>query len=469
MKSFVFNILFLISGLFCICSCSNGEDTPLEYEEFHTLDLGEGTYRPNPFPFLDNLPPFSWMGMPDSVKLKTTLQIGFNEDAIRSNSTAKLAFLDNNGNIVEGLTYDGHDYPYVEIDASDLGYDQVAIVPIEITVDPSLGNRELNGSIAVFDADVDVVNQQTLTSSPQAVASWSLTQHIGINWLRWLLLIIIIILIIYLICWLIKGLILVLGTLIASTSRIVTVSTVRNNKKFENMDDEQELTPLEILKKYSTKDIVDMVLTLDKTDNNLTIENLRVERRYDGTLNVYYENTYPGRFTSMRIKNNNISAPAGSLGKGSPQNQFLNHVLPHKVYHVDNVAIYKTDGYGRITYAEAERVEMKKIVRGGRNKDTQNQITAGLTGYDGGHLFDCASGGANEAINQVPMESYFNQNGKWKNMESEEKQISTRANSFVVIRTIKYRGSSRIPYEFENTYIINGHRDRTFCLPNPTP
>ncbi|MDE6855034.1 MAG: hypothetical protein K2J34_01025 [Muribaculaceae bacterium] len=190
MKSFVYNILFLISSLFCICSCSNGEDIPLEYEEFSTLDLGEGTYRPNPFPFLDKLPPFSWMGMPDSVKLKTTLQIGFNEDAIRSNSTAKLAFLDNNGNIVEGLTYDGHDYSYVEIDASDLGYDQVAIVPIEITVDPSLGNRELNGSIAVFDADVDVVNQQTLTSSPQAVASWSLTQHTGINWLRWLIFII---------------------------------------------------------------------------------------------------------------------------------------------------------------------------------------------------------------------------------------------------------------------------------------
>ena len=292
MKSFVYNILFLISGLFCICSCSNEEDIPLEYEEFSTLDLGEGTYRPNPFPFLDNLPPFSWMGMPDSVKLKTTLQIGFNEDAIRSTSTAKLAFLDNNGNIVEGLTYDGHDYPYVEIDASDLGYDQVAIVPIEITVDPSLGNRELNGSIAVFDADVDVVNQQTLTSSPQAVASWSLTQHTGINWLRWLLLIIIIIIIIYLIYWLIKGLILVLGTLISGISGIVAVSTIRNSRKqkhqnFNNLNKNKRRNPfIEKCERIliNQASVSDKAVTLERLFNYWDYELPEEEKTYEGSM-----------------------------------------------------------------------------------------------------------------------------------------------------------------------------------------
>ena len=236
MKYLVYNILLLISGLCCICSCSDKEEIPWGYEEFTTLDFGEGTYRPNPFSFLDNLPPFSWMGMPDSVKLKTTLEISFNEDAVRSNSTAKLAFINNNGKLVEGLTYNGYNLPYIELDASSYGYDQVALIPIEITVNPSIGDTVLKGSIAVIDADVDMVNQLQLSSSSQSVAYWALTQNTGINWLRWIILIIMIILILFLIWLLIKGLIVILGALIASVSGPLTIHRSRNIRKQAQQD-----------------------------------------------------------------------------------------------------------------------------------------------------------------------------------------------------------------------------------------
>ena len=241
MRHLVYYILLVISGICLLCTCSNGEKKPTVYEEFNTLDLGKGTYRPNPFPFLDNLPPFSWMGMPDSVKLRTTLQISFNEDAIRSNSSAKIAFVDNNGELVQGLTYDGHDVPFAEINASACGYDQVALVPIEITVNPSLGKTQLNGSIIVFDADVDAVNQEQLSSSSQSVASWSLTQNIGINWLRWLLFIIeigIVLALIYMIGWLLFttiGLLKNSALSISSTSK-----SFRNNHKDKRIKKRKE-------------------------------------------------------------------------------------------------------------------------------------------------------------------------------------------------------------------------------------
>ena len=93
MKKNILKLLhFIFVSLICF-SCSSSEKDH-EYENLSELDFGKGIYRPNPFAFLDNIPPFSWMGSPTSVKKETEFEIQFNEDAVRSKSIGQIAFLD---------------------------------------------------------------------------------------------------------------------------------------------------------------------------------------------------------------------------------------------------------------------------------------------------------------------------------------------------------------------------------------
>lgn len=185
-------ILLTAATIICGCSSCSESDEKQEYSEFSNLDLGKGTYRPNPFKFLDNVPPFSWMGMPDSVKKETELQISFNEDAIRSHSSAQLAFVDVNGNIINGISFDNSGNNSITLKA-DITPE---FIPVAFTVNPAVGDTILSGSIVVLGNDLDQVNDETLASTSTPVASWSLTHRTGINWWRWIILILIIALII---------------------------------------------------------------------------------------------------------------------------------------------------------------------------------------------------------------------------------------------------------------------------------
>lgn len=201
MRNFIFHIL---SGLVVLCFCTSCSDTEKEHKfvEISELDFGEGTYRPNPFKCLDNIPPFSWMGMPDSVKKETELEISFNEDAIRSHSSGQIAFVDQNGNLVNGLTIGKNLSERQNIDAKSGN----VIIPVSFTVNPATGDSTLNGSIVVLGTDLDQVNDTKLSSIATPIASWRMKHETGINWLRWTILILIIIAILAIVALILYGL-----------------------------------------------------------------------------------------------------------------------------------------------------------------------------------------------------------------------------------------------------------------------
>lgn len=190
MNKLILTIFTAVILSFVCVSCSHSEKED-KYAELTELDFGEGTYRPNPFNFLDGIPPFLWMGMPDTVKKVTKLEITFNEDAIRSHSSAQLGLVDKNGNIVKGVTFGEDAVGNITLPV-DTGK---VILPVSIRVNPAIGDSVLTGSVVVIGNDLDQVNEVKLASMSTPVASWTISQKIGVNWLRWIILILTVILI----------------------------------------------------------------------------------------------------------------------------------------------------------------------------------------------------------------------------------------------------------------------------------
>ncbi len=223
------NIVCIILAAFAVsCFCISCSDSEKEHKfvDLSELDFGEGTYRPNPFKFLDNIPPFSWMGMPDSVKKETKLEINFNEDAIRSHSSGQLAFVDQNGNKVNGVTIGNGLSGSIDINAKTGS----VVIPVSFTVNPAVGDSTLTGSIVVLGNDLDQVNGTKLSSMATPIASWSLKHEIGINWLRWTILILIGVLILAIVVLILYGLF-KLGVYIFSVLASLKFNNKRDNKK----------------------------------------------------------------------------------------------------------------------------------------------------------------------------------------------------------------------------------------------
>lgn len=192
-RRIIYSIIILLAiCTLTSCSCSSDKDKTPAFEEFDNLDFGKGTYRPNPFKFCDSIPPFSWMGMPDSVKKETTLEINFNEDAIRSNSTGEIAFVDRNGKHIDGISYNNKIAKSLSTEASSDG----KIINISYTVNPEVGDTLMQGFIVVTGNDLDEANGQIIDNLTP-IAEWNLTHDIGINWLRWAILIAIVALALY--------------------------------------------------------------------------------------------------------------------------------------------------------------------------------------------------------------------------------------------------------------------------------
>lgn len=246
MRNIIFYILTAFAVSYFCTSCSDSEKEH-KFVEMSELDFGEGTYRPNPFKFLDDIPPFSWMGMPDSVKKETELEISFNEDAIRSHSSGQLAFVDQNGNKVNGVTIDNSLSDNLNIGAKT----ETVVIPVSFTVNPAVGDSTLIGSIVVLGNDLDQVNETKLSSMATPIASWTLKQEIGINWLRWTILILIIALILAIVALIFYGLFkLGVYIFVALSSAVESLSAVSlpsfkfkkgdNKKKGKKQDDKNK-------------------------------------------------------------------------------------------------------------------------------------------------------------------------------------------------------------------------------------
>lgn len=273
MRKYLILILIFISIFFFCSSCSEPkyENNNVQITEF---DFGDGTYRPNPFRFLDNLPPFSWMGMPDSVKKETNIEISFNEDAVRSHAKAQLIFVDQNGNKINGIKFGKTGSDKFDIVARS----KVDTIPVLITVDPIVGDSILHGTIIAIGNELDQVNDTILTSHPTQVASWSLTHKKGINWWRWLILICVIVVILAAIAgilYLIFKLSIIVISVIQSV-KFIPFASKTSNRGIDNINNKTNKR-----KKKSKKDKknrkVEKLLRLEKK----LYSNLKLCEKYD--------------------------------------------------------------------------------------------------------------------------------------------------------------------------------------------
>lgn len=229
---------------------------------------------------------------------------------------------------------------------------------------------------------------------------------------------------------------------------------------------------IKILSNSKNKAILEVIEKLKKNSPMVfSKKNLIVEELADGSLEVYYKGSVPGSFTKMNIKGNKIKSKGGSLsGENSAQNQFLNNILPNMTYEIDEFVTYKTDNLGRVVEVVADRskLDRAKITRAGGDSDTQAAIRNNFPGHDGGHLVDCASGGANEMINQVPMEKQFNRNGAWKQMEQMEIKAVKEGKDVKVTRKVIYEDGTTRPTKFISEIEIDGKKE-IIELVNPMP
>lgn len=220
---------------------------------------------------------------------------------------------------------------------------------------------------------------------------------------------------------------------------------------------------IKALSKGKNKAILDVIEKLEKNYGELlSKKNLVVEELADGSTNIYYKGSAPGAITKINMKGNKIKATGGSLvGENSAQNQFLNNVLPNMIYEVDDFVTYKTDNLGRVIEVVADRSKLDRanITRAGRASETQAAVTKNFPGHDSGHLVDCASGGANEMINQVPMEKQFNRNGAWKKMEQMEIKAVKEGKDVKVTRKVIYEDGTTRPTKFISEIEIDGKKE----------
>lgn len=281
-------IIFLASN--CI-SCK--KEKKQEYVDLgEQFDLGEGYYRPTPF-HLDNIPPFSWMGMPDSVKKETSIEIDFNEDAVRSRSYAQIAFVDLEGNVVDGIAIGTPPKHKFEIHADTLKN----IVPVSISVDPAVKDTILRGSIVILGTDLDDANGITLSSSYIPIAKWTFTHNVGINWWRWTILILIVAIVICLFVltvyygspFIAEGVGYISGLKLgahipAIKHKINNRGDTKKRKKDDKKDKNQIIKELKALEKmlYSPMSVSDKYDTLEKM-------RFIIDRLYNSDRNLYTE------------------------------------------------------------------------------------------------------------------------------------------------------------------------------------
>lgn len=285
MKKYVLWIVIGCINCFCF-SCS--KDKPHEYENLATLDFGEGVYRPNPFKILDNLPPFSWLGMPDSVKMETELAIQFNEDAIRSHSSGKLMFLDSNGNKNSGI-HIGSPSTNSHIIFSEHGQ---VIVPIIYTVNPSVGDTILSGSIAVIGTDLDMVNDTELTSIVNPIANWTLKHRIGINWVRWIILVLIVVVIILILYGLLLTILKCINC-VGAISDLKSNNKVRNTKSFLSKEQKKYIVEEASLQKKDTyKQRTNKLIDIAKRVGHIDEDGVRVLQKLTTEKELDYNDVF---------------------------------------------------------------------------------------------------------------------------------------------------------------------------------
>lgn len=160
----------------------------------------------------------------DTIVLSKSVKLEFNEDAVRSNSSAYIVFGNKNGN------REHHAYQFFcndELVGADGYRVQATTEPqelsIKVKIHPAIGDSTELGYLSIYGNEIDEVNSIALTEEGwQRIAQWSFTQEIGLPWLIWLiwllLLLIAVAIIVLVIYLLIQYVIIPLGAFLSNVS-----------------------------------------------------------------------------------------------------------------------------------------------------------------------------------------------------------------------------------------------------------
>lgn len=222
MKSKLLTVLFGVILLMPCVSCKKEEPTII------SVDFGEGKYK-EPFRgFLSSHPQWlvatlDWPVLrslrPDTLVLTKTIELEFNEDAVRSHSEAVIQFVDDSCHRLEGVKVYCNDLPISKEGFRIKASSEPQLVKIAYKIDPLKKKCTETGLFIVSGVELDEVNKVKLYSeAPQSVADWTLSQEIGCPWLLWLvwliMALIIIVIIVSFIVFIVKG----IGIIIKSVS-----------------------------------------------------------------------------------------------------------------------------------------------------------------------------------------------------------------------------------------------------------
>ncbi len=160
----------------------------------------------------------------DTIVLSKSVELGFNEDAVRSNSSVNIVFGNKNDNR-KSDTYQF--FCNDELVGADGYRVQATTEPqelsIKVKIHPAIGDSTELGYLSIYGNEIDEVNSIALTEEGwQRIAQWSFTQEIGLPWLIWLiwllLLLIAVAIIVLVIYLLIQYVIIPLGAFLSNVS-----------------------------------------------------------------------------------------------------------------------------------------------------------------------------------------------------------------------------------------------------------
>ena len=287
MKNIVAYTLHLI--LVCCCFSCN-QEKPHVYEELSNLNFGTGSYPQEPIKGISKYVPFSWFGPSDPVKVNSEFEIEFNEDAIRSHSAGEILFIDENGSRINTIAFGNPPSPSFNIQAKE----GRQIIPIELTVNPLVGDTILAGSIVMVSNGIDKVNHTELSSNATSIGTWSMHHKLGINWIQCILLVLLCIILIVIVWFLLKGLFVAITYIISdiASTAATTTSSIFNKKQerqkdFSNRTKKKKRNPfIERCEKIllSQASVSDKAVTLERLFNYWDYDLPEEEKDFEGSI-----------------------------------------------------------------------------------------------------------------------------------------------------------------------------------------
>ncbi len=224
MKKITLIILCIASCLLVSCD-TKSELTSIDFGSAEFEEPFRGLLASHPFWLVATLDwPILRSLKSDTIVLSKSVELGFNEDAVRSNSSVNIVF----GNKNDNRKSDAYQFFCNDELVGADGYRVQATtepqeLSIKVKIHPAIGDSTELGYLSIYGNEIDEVNSIALTEEGwQRIAQWSFTQEIGLPWLIWLiwllLLLIAVAIIVLVIYLLIQYVIIPLGAFLSNVS-----------------------------------------------------------------------------------------------------------------------------------------------------------------------------------------------------------------------------------------------------------